>query len=110
MAFSPDGALLLVVDVLGGALLINYTKRILLSTLRFKEKTHDIKFSPDGRYFAATCNNYVDVWHNTNFHLFGRCGKLLELLSNITLLSVIAASTHPIFARVLIGPLTRLVF
>lgn len=61
MAFSPDGTLLLIVDVLGGGILINFTKRILLATLRFKEKTHGIKFSPDGHYFAVTCANYVDV-------------------------------------------------
>jgi periodic tryptophan protein 2 len=61
MAFSPDGSLLLIVDVLGGGILINYTKRILLSTLRFKDKTHAIQFSPNGLYFAVTCGNYVDV-------------------------------------------------
>jgi periodic tryptophan protein 2 len=61
MAFSPDGTLLLVVDVRGGAILVNYTKRILLTTIRLKDKSHAMKFSPNGQYFAVTCSNYVDV-------------------------------------------------
>lgn len=61
MAFSTDGSQLLVVDELGTVMLINYAKRVLLSTMRLSSKAHDIKFSPDGKFFAAAVDKTVEV-------------------------------------------------
>ncbi|KAJ1850311.1 U3 snoRNP protein, partial [Coemansia sp. RSA 2703] len=53
LALSPRGNILLSVDELGSALLINYRKRTVLHYFNFKGKVRDIQFSPDGKYFVV---------------------------------------------------------
>jgi periodic tryptophan protein 2 len=59
---SPDGVLLLMIDTDGKALLVNFQRKALLHRFNFKAKVYDIKFSPDGRYFAVTHKRQVHVW------------------------------------------------
>eukprot|EP00051_Salpingoeca_urceolata_P015317 m.198012 g.198012 ORF g.198012 m.198012 type:complete len:909 (+) comp18362_c0_seq2:64-2790(+) len=63
LCLSPNGVLLISVDEDGKALLINLRRRALLSRFNFKAPVRDIKFSPDGRYFAVTHKKQVHVWH-----------------------------------------------
>jgi WD domain, G-beta repeat len=86
MAISPDGRILLVVDVGefrdlvlvlrgwrgrlilpfpladGYAVAANFHRRIILHRFNFKEKVRDISFSPDGKFFAVAIGNKMQVW------------------------------------------------
>ncbi|KAJ2808159.1 U3 snoRNP protein [Coemansia guatemalensis] len=67
LALSPNGNLLLSVDELGQALLINFRKRTVLSYFKLKGKVRDIKFSPDGKYFAVGIGRSVEVWRSPGY-------------------------------------------
>jgi hypothetical protein len=61
LAVSPDGSLLLSIDVDGRALLINRKRRALLHHFSFKGPVAAAKFSPDGRYLAVGVGRLVQV-------------------------------------------------
>ena len=63
LALSPTGSLLIAVDVDGMAILINYTKRVLLHHFNFKAKVYDLKFSPDSKLLAVSHGKLVQIWH-----------------------------------------------
>ena len=58
---SPDGLLLLAVDVEGKALLINRKRQVLLHHFSFKGPVATAKFSPDGQYIACAVQRLVQV-------------------------------------------------
>ncbi|OZJ06598.1 hypothetical protein BZG36_00413 [Bifiguratus adelaidae] len=62
IALNPKATLMITVDEDGRALLVNFPRRVVLHQFHFKEKVYDIKFSPDGRYFAVTHGKHVQVW------------------------------------------------
>ncbi|KAJ2157458.1 U3 snoRNP protein [Coemansia sp. RSA 552] len=67
LALSPNGNLLLSVDELGHALLVNFRKRTVLHHFNLKDKVRDIQFSPDGKYFAVGLGRSVEVWRSPGF-------------------------------------------
>ncbi|KAJ1947304.1 U3 snoRNP protein [Kickxella alabastrina] len=67
LALSPNGNLLLSVDDLGNALLINYRKRTILHHFNLKDKVRDIQFSPDGKYFAVGLGRHIEVWRSPGY-------------------------------------------
>lgn len=52
----------------GRALLVNFRRGTVLSHFNFKAPVRDMKFSPDGRYIAATHASHIQVWQ-TPSHL-----------------------------------------
>lgn len=66
LCVSPDGLLLLAIDVEGKALLINRKRQVLLHHFSFKGPVAAAKFSPDGQYIACAVQRLVQVsmsWH-----------------------------------------------
>ncbi|KAI9139435.1 putative WD repeat protein [Paraphysoderma sedebokerense] len=68
IALSPNGALLLSVDEDGHCILVNAPRRIILGRNNFKHSIRDIKFSPDGRFFAVTVGKELQVWKTPGYH------------------------------------------
>ncbi|XP_006463359.1 hypothetical protein AGABI2DRAFT_186957 [Agaricus bisporus var. bisporus H97] len=66
LALSPDGNVLISVDDDGRALLVNAKRGVVLHHFNFKKPVKDIKFSPDGKYIAATHGSHVQVWCTPN--------------------------------------------
>jgi periodic tryptophan protein 2 len=62
VAISHDGRFLVVVDIEGSALFINFPRQVVLTRFHFKNKVRDIKFSPDDACFAVACSNGVQIW------------------------------------------------
>ncbi|RPA76851.1 WD40 repeat-like protein [Ascobolus immersus RN42] len=62
LALSPQATLLLTVDEDGRAILTNFVRRTVIHYFNFKNNVYDIKFSPDGRYFAVGVGRKVEVW------------------------------------------------
>ncbi|KAJ2964255.1 hypothetical protein NQZ79_g742 [Umbelopsis isabellina] len=68
IALSPQATILITVDEDGRALLVNYPRQIVLHHFNFNEKVNDIKFSPDGKFFAVTHGKQVQVWRTPGFN------------------------------------------
>ena len=66
LALSPDDTLLLVVDVLNYALILNFTRGVALHRFKFKRKVRHAVFSPCGSYIAVTHGKHVQVWYTPN--------------------------------------------
>jgi periodic tryptophan protein 2 len=62
IALSPDASVLITVDEEGHALLINFKRGVVLNHFNFKKAVLAIVFSPDGKYFAVTHENQIQVW------------------------------------------------
>ncbi|KAJ2858697.1 U3 snoRNP protein [Coemansia erecta] len=67
IALSPRGNILISVDDLGSALLVNYRKRTVLHHFNLKDKVRDIQFSPDGKYFAVGLGRHIEIWRSPGF-------------------------------------------
>lgn len=61
LCLSPDGLLLLAIDVEGKALLINRKRQVLLHHFSFKGPVATAKFSPDGQFIACAVQRLVQV-------------------------------------------------
>jgi periodic tryptophan protein 2 len=66
LALSPDDTLLLVIDVQGYAMVINFVRGVVLHRLKFKRKVRHARFSPCGDYIAVTHGKHVQVWFSPN--------------------------------------------
>ena len=62
VAVSPQGRMLLSVDVDGRAIVVNYRRRQVVCHFNFKSRVRAAVFSPDGRYIAVTHGRHVKVW------------------------------------------------
>lgn len=62
MCMSNNGRFLIVIDVDGAGLLINFPRRVVLERLAFKRKVYDIKFSLNDAYIALTSDNGCDIY------------------------------------------------
>lgn len=67
IALNKQGTLMLSVDVDGRAILVNTVARIVLHHFNFKDRVLDLKFSPDGHYFAIACTRFVQIWKTPDF-------------------------------------------
>ncbi|XP_034301423.2 periodic tryptophan protein 2 homolog [Magallana gigas] len=63
IALSPDGVTLILVNEEGDALLCSLLSRTVIHTYKFHRPINCIQFSPDGKKFAATRDNMVQVFH-----------------------------------------------
>ncbi|KAF7325915.1 Small nucleolar ribonucleoprotein complex subunit [Mycena kentingensis (nom. inval.)] len=66
IALSPDANVLISVDEDGRALLVNFRRGVVLHHFNFKKSVKDIKFSPDGKFIAATHGAQLEVWRTPN--------------------------------------------
>lgn len=62
VAFSPDGALLLLADSTGNARLWDWQKRELLGTMYASVKGWNAAFSRDGERIVTACDQQIRVW------------------------------------------------
>ena len=62
VSVSPDGRMLLSIDVDGRALVVNYRRRQIVCRFNFKSRVRAAAFSPDGHYIAVTHGHHVKVW------------------------------------------------
>ncbi|CAB4018041.1 WD40 repeat, partial [Paramuricea clavata] len=74
IAVSPDDSLIVTIDEDGKSILSSLRSLAVLHHFSFKTKVHDLKFSPDGRFFAATVGMQMQVWfapgHTKDFSPF----------------------------------------
>ncbi|KAI0322860.1 WD repeat protein [Amylostereum chailletii] len=66
IALSPDGNVLISVDLDGRALLVNFRRGVVLHHFNFHKPVKAVKFSPDGKYIAVTNDTHVQVWRTPN--------------------------------------------
>ncbi|GMF03805.1 unnamed protein product [Ambrosiozyma monospora] len=62
IALNKQQTLLISVDEDGRAILVNFRARTVLHHFNFKERVHDIQFSPDGTHFALAAGRFLQVW------------------------------------------------
>eukprot|EP00002_Diphylleia_rotans_P029168 TRINITY_DN5924_c0_g1_i3.p1 TRINITY_DN5924_c0_g1~~TRINITY_DN5924_c0_g1_i3.p1 ORF type:complete len:667 (-),score=125.93 TRINITY_DN5924_c0_g1_i3:283-2283(-) len=89
LAISEDANLLIAIDEVGKGMLINFPKRVLISTINLNGKVKDLKFSPDGRSIAVAKGDTVEIISrpeasSKNFDLYtlkhrihSHCGEVL---------------------------------
>ncbi|KAL8606486.1 hypothetical protein ACOMHN_037717 [Nucella lapillus] len=63
IAISPNGALMILVNEEGEALLCSLMSRSVIGTYHFHNKVNHISFSPDGKKFAVTRDTVVLMFH-----------------------------------------------
>ncbi|XP_040037012.2 PWP2 small subunit processome component isoform X1 [Gasterosteus aculeatus] len=63
VGLSPDGALAVLVDEDGAALLVSLVTRAVLHHFHFHKPVSSIRFSPDGRKFVVTKENVALMYH-----------------------------------------------
>ncbi|KAK4056898.1 U3 snoRNP protein [Microbotryomycetes sp. JL221] len=68
IALSPDNSTLISIDEDGRALFVNFRKSVVLHHFNFKKPVKCVKFSPDGKFIAATHGAQIQVWQ-TPSHL-----------------------------------------
>ena len=61
-----QGDIILTIDEVGQALLVNARARVVLAHINFKAPVCDAAFSPDGKYIAITHGNRIQVWKTPN--------------------------------------------
>lgn len=66
IAISNNGLFLLSIDIDGHALLINFTRQIVLTRIHFKKPVYNVKFSPNDKYFIITYGNGCQIWKTPN--------------------------------------------
>lgn len=59
---NKQGTLLLSIDEDGRAILVNNKSRNVLHHFNFREKCYQVKFSPDGKYFALATGRFLQIW------------------------------------------------
>jgi periodic tryptophan protein 2 len=83
IALSPNGRLLLAVDVDGHALAVNLPRRVVVHRINFKGPVQDVAFSPDGRFFVVGYDKGVfevfQVYDNEGAFFQLECVKLFDL-------------------------------
>lgn len=62
IALDPSGKLLVVTDVDGRGLLVNFLQQTVLHRFNFKTRVKALAFSPCGAYLAVTHGRVVQVW------------------------------------------------
>ncbi|KAM0787544.1 hypothetical protein ACM66B_003615 [Microbotryomycetes sp. NB124-2] len=62
IALSPDASTLVSVDEDGRALFVNFKRSVVLHHFNFKKPVRDIKYSPDGKFIAATHGSQIQIW------------------------------------------------
>lgn len=62
ITISPDGRLLVAIDVDGYAVVVNANRGVVLHRFNFKSKVRAAKFSPCGKYLAVTNGKRLQVW------------------------------------------------
>jgi len=62
LGLSPNGVILLSIDVDGRALLINLSRKALLGQFNFKSPVHALAFSPCGLFFGVSHDEQMHVW------------------------------------------------
>uniref|UniRef100_T1JPG3 Uncharacterized protein n=1 Tax=Strigamia maritima TaxID=126957 RepID=T1JPG3_STRMM len=68
LALDTYGTNLIAVNEEGDASFIDLESRTVVGTHRFNKKIRAIQFSPDGRYYAVTKDNFVTVFKAPNIH------------------------------------------
>ncbi|XP_072941453.1 periodic tryptophan protein 2 homolog [Epargyreus clarus] len=58
---SPNGAILLAINEKGEAQMISLLTCTVIHKYKFKQHVNAVKFSPDGKYFAACCDDTVFI-------------------------------------------------
>ncbi|CAH2063821.1 unnamed protein product, partial [Iphiclides podalirius] len=58
---SPNGSVLLAINEKGEAQMISLLTCTVIHRYKFKQQVNAVKFSPDGKYFAACCDNTVFI-------------------------------------------------
>lgn len=58
---SPNGSMLVAINEKGEAQMISLLTCTVIHRYKFKQQVNCVKFSPDGKYFAACCDNLVFV-------------------------------------------------
>lgn len=77
MALSPNGHLLLAIDVEGGGCFINLLRRVVLAQFHFKKPVSCAAFSKDSKIVAVSHGRHVQLW---------RCPALMTQFRPLTLL------------------------
>lgn len=62
IAVSPDGKVMILIDIDGYALVINFVQRVVLTHFNFRAPVTAISFSNDNQFFAVACHNVIRIF------------------------------------------------
>ena len=62
LVLSPDGSTLITIDVDGFALIINYSKQVVIAHFNFRDHVTAIQFSPDSKFFAVATGKRLKIF------------------------------------------------
>jgi periodic tryptophan protein 2 len=62
ISLSPDNKVLILVDVEGFSLIINFIQLVVLSQFNFRAPVTAISFSPDSKFFAIACDSRIRIF------------------------------------------------
>ncbi|KAI9292389.1 WD repeat protein [Neoconidiobolus thromboides FSU 785] len=68
MDITPNGNMLFVADEEGHGVLMNLNRRFVLHRFNFKGRIRTLKFSPNGKFFAYTIENEIQLWRTPGSH------------------------------------------
>ena len=63
---TSDSKILIVVDVLGYCLVVNFPKQIVISHFNFRSKINGLKISPNNKFLAVSINKGVQIFEMPN--------------------------------------------
>jgi periodic tryptophan protein 2 len=61
---SPDGKILITVDVDGFALIINYQKQVVIAHFNFRDHVSALTFTPDSKFFAVATGKRLKIFES----------------------------------------------
>ena len=64
MVLSPDGKILITVDVDGFALIINYQKQVVIAHFNFRDHVTALTFTPDSKFFAVATGKKLKIFES----------------------------------------------
>ena len=62
IAIDPQGKLLIVTDIDGRGMVVNFLNHNVLHRFNFKKRVKDLAFSPSGQFLAVSHGKLVQVW------------------------------------------------
>ena len=64
VVLSPDGKILITVDVDGFALIINYQKQVVIAHFNFRDHVTALTFTPDSKFFAVATGKKLKIFES----------------------------------------------
>ena len=63
---TSDSKILIIVDILGYCLVVNFPKQIVISHFNFRSKINSLKISPNNKFLAVSINKSIQIFEMPN--------------------------------------------